>query len=387
MSSQACTSSLWWMVRFSRLGRSLVSLAKDQFKLDELKKFKVAEVLESGVLHMEDSYDQLLFKDHVRKFLLQQRLQVTFESWESDSRVSHSPDSLSGFFRSWSWEQFVQPSEPLVQIKEYLDLPGRSQPTEHQARIWITGLATPFRLPKSIWTHHSSKESCWSMDTLVKSDPSEEDHRSTVASRSKVPRRISKDTQRRKSDEVIKKELISLSSVGHEVYAPVTLNLTIIDSSEDQVKIIESRWVIGPRSGQLKARFVGKGHTQIIDKESKYAHTPQATTLKIILLMSQIHRWSLWVSDVASAFLNTPIDGSKGFILVQESAESQYPEPTVWRLKRQLYDLRDSLRSRQVHLNQVLKNLNLSQMKSDLCTGIQQVISISWSWLTSMTSW
>ena len=41
--------------------------------------------------------------------------------------------------------------------------------------------------------------------------------------------------------------------------------------------------------------------------------------------------------------------------------ETQYPEPTVWRPKH-------SLRSWQVHLNQVLKSLNLAQMKSDLCT-------------------
>ena len=95
--------------------------------------------------------------------------------------------------------------------------------------------------------------------------------------------------------EAIKKELISLSSVGHEVYDPVPLNLL---SSEDQAKIIESRWIIGPRSGQLKARFVGKGYTQIIDKESKYAHTPPARTLKIILLMSQIHKWSLCVCQM-----------------------------------------------------------------------------------------
>ena len=50
--------------------------------------------------------------------------------------------------------------------------------------------------------------------------------------------------------------------------------------------------------GQVNSRRdsnLGKGYTQIIDKESKYAHTPQATTLKIILLMSQIHKWSLCV--------------------------------------------------------------------------------------------
>ena len=66
---------------------------EDQFKLEEFKKFKVA-VHESSVVHKEDSYDQMLFKDLVRKFLLQQRNQVTFESSESDSRVIHSPDPL-----------------------------------------------------------------------------------------------------------------------------------------------------------------------------------------------------------------------------------------------------------------------------------------------------
>ena len=62
------------------------------------------------------------------------------------------------------------------------------------------------------------------------------------------------------------------------------------------------------------------------------------------------------------------VKASKEFIHVQAPPEIQYPEPTVWRLKRQLYGLRDSPRSWQVHLTQVLKNLNLSQMKSDPCT-------------------
>ena len=90
--------------------------------------------------------------------------------------------------------------------------------------------------------------------------------------------------------EAIKKELVSLSSSGPEVDDPVPLRLP---SKEDQAKVIESRWVIRPRSGVLKARLVGKGFTQVIDKEAKYAHTPQATTLKIILMMSQPHKWCL----------------------------------------------------------------------------------------------
>ena len=168
--------------------------------------------------------------------------------------------------------------------------------------------------------------------------------------------------------EAIKKEFVSLSSSGPEVDDPVPLRLP---SKEDQAKVIESRWVIRPRSGVLKARFVGKGFTQVIDKEAKYAHAPQATTLKIILMMSQPHKWCLAVSDVASAFLSTPVDESKGSFTFR-LLKIQYPEPTVWCLKRQWYGLRDSPRSCQYHVTQVLKRMNLSQTKSDPCafTGV-----------------
>ena len=63
----------------------------------------------------------MLFKDLVRKFLLQQRNQVTFESSESDSRVTHSPDPLQES-SSQGALQFLQPRERVVQIMEYLIL-------------------------------------------------------------------------------------------------------------------------------------------------------------------------------------------------------------------------------------------------------------------------
>ena len=46
---------------------------EDQLKLDEFRKFKVA-THESSAQHKEDSYDQMLFKDLVQKFLLQQKI-------------------------------------------------------------------------------------------------------------------------------------------------------------------------------------------------------------------------------------------------------------------------------------------------------------------------
>ena len=91
----------------------------------------------------------------------------------------------------------------------------------------------------------------------------------------------------------------------------------------------------------------------------------KATTLKLILLMSQIHSWETAVSDTASAFLNAPMDPSKSPVFVQAPRELPYSEPMVWRLKRQLYGLRDVPKSWQAHFSQIMVKKGVIQMKSD----------------------
>ena len=81
--------------------------------------------------------------------------------------------------------------------------------------------------------------------------------------------------------------------------------------------------------------------------------------------MSQIHPWEVAVSDIASAFLNTPVDLSKSPISVQAPRELQYSEPTVWRLKCQLYGRRDAPKSWQAHFSQIMIKKSMTQMKSD----------------------
>ena len=228
----------------------------------------------------------MLFKDLVRRFFLQQKNQVTFETLESDSRVTHSPDSLQE--SSAQGASSVPSAEGASSSDQGIPHPpGLPQPPRRR----ITGKQPPSEFEVNMST--SLKQGILEINEhSVNSDQREEDQELQLLQDLKLQEWYQGDLQGYSENEVkeaIKKELISLSSVGHEVYDPVPLNLL---SSEDQA---ESRWVIGPRSGQLKARFVGKGHNQIIGKESKYAHTPQATTLKIILLMSQIHKWSLCV--------------------------------------------------------------------------------------------
>ena len=86
--------------------------------------------------------------------------------------------------------------------------------------------------------------------------------------------------------------------------------------------------------------------------------------------MSQIHSWEIAVSDIASAFLNTPVDPSKSLIYVQ-APELPDSEPMVWKLKRQLYGLRDAPKSWQAHFSQITIN-NMVQMKSDSCTFLKK---------------
>ena len=125
-----------YQVRSSELTR------EDQFKLEEFKKFKIA-VHESSITHKEDSYDQMLFKDLVRRFLLQQRNQVTLESSETDSRVIHSPDPLQD--RNLQLRerlQFLQPRERVVQIimeylifQDYLNLSSPEEGSQESSRL------------------------------------------------------------------------------------------------------------------------------------------------------------------------------------------------------------------------------------------------------------
>ena len=95
-------------------------------------------------------------------------------------------------------------------------------------------------------------------DYSVNSDQCEEDQELQLLQDLRLQEWYQWGYSEKEVKEAIKKELISLSSAGHAFFDPVPLNLL---SSEDQAKTIESRWVIGPRSGQLKARFVGKGYT------------------------------------------------------------------------------------------------------------------------------
>ena len=92
-------------------------------------------------------------------------------------------------------------------------------------------------------------------------------------------------------------------------------------------------------------------------------------TLKLILLMCQIHQWEIAVSDIASAFLNTPADPSKSPSIVQAHRELPYSELMVWR-----YMVSEMLHNHgKPHFSQIMINKGMVQMKSDSRTFLKKI--------------
>eukprot|EP00971_Amphidinium_carterae_P147636 2926253-Amphidinium_carterae.4 len=117
-----------------------------------------------------------------------------------------------------------------------------------------------------------------------------------------------------------------------------------------------------------ESTLCGKGFTQEVNIDEIYAATPAAITLRILLTLAQLRNHSIYMSDIQSAFLNTPVQkGTK--ILVKPPPECEQDSNILWKFKKQLYGLRDSPQKFQQHLSAILKQLELGlrQLRSDQC--------------------
>ena len=307
-----------------------------------------------------------------------QRFEVTVE--HADSIIMASPaeganQRPSAASTATSSQPLIIPHPPGLQIPQGVQIqPQQSGPSQSQALQQVPQAQPqqPVQVRRRIRTKSSGHQgkSSFSQDQvkLVNADHQEAQSEEELLQGLILQEWYQGDLQGYSADQIkeaITKELKQIGPHGHDAYDPVPLSQL---SQEERRSISESRWVIGPRPGsELKGRSCAKGFKQIISRDDKYASTPQATTLKLILLMSQIHSWEVAVSDIASAFLNTPVDPSKSPIFVQAPRELQYSEPTVWRLKRQLYGLRDAPKSWQAHFTQIMVKKSMTQMKSDSC--------------------
>eukprot|EP00971_Amphidinium_carterae_P142689 2826510-Amphidinium_carterae.2 len=98
-----------------------------------------------------------------------------------------------------------------------------------------------------------------------------------------------------------------------------TTSFTEVDAtmlSQDQLsKVVGTRWVITDRPScnggrEIKCRFCSKGFSQYInDKDVQtFAATLSGMAMRLLLSISLVKRYAVYTTDVASAFLNTPVE-------------------------------------------------------------------------------
>eukprot|EP00971_Amphidinium_carterae_P029585 582125-Amphidinium_carterae.4 len=155
-------------------------------------------------------------------------------------------------------------------------------------------------------------------------------------------------------------------------------SFTEVDASvltpEQLSKVVGTRWVITGRPSSnggrdIKCRFCGKDFSQSIDDKDvqTFAAMPSsmAMSLRLLLTISTVKGYAVYTTDVASAFLNTPIDEE---VYVQTPREYYHNRPTTLRaMKKALYGLRTSPKQWQEHLSTILKEMGFNRLKSDAC--------------------
>eukprot|EP00971_Amphidinium_carterae_P265144 5259249-Amphidinium_carterae.4 len=146
-------------------------------------------------------------------------------------------------------------------------------------------------------------------------------------------------------------------------------------------QVVTTRWVIRQRptnngTKDIKCLFCGKGFSQCIhDTDTQtFAATPSSMAMHLLLTIAIIKQFTVFTTDVANAFLNTPIDEE---VIVQPPKEYYHNQPhTLWKMTKALYDLRTSPKKWQEHLSRILQKLGFTRLKSDACVCQQTIINL-----------
>jgi len=154
---------------------------------------------------------------------------------------------------------------------------------------------------------------------------------------------------------------------------------------------IDGRWVFTVKYDECgevkhKARFVAKGFNQRygIDYEETFAPTAQISSVRMLCQAAVDQNLDIYQMDVKSAYLNATIDKEifvktpKGF-----SEKDDNGDDLVWKLKKSLYDLKQSGRIWNECINDSFLSMGFQRSQADACIYIKssdqgKVIVLVW---------
>ena len=117
---------------------------------------------------------------------------------------------------------------------------------------------------------------------------------------------------------------------------------------------------------KYKARLVAKGFLQQpgLDFNEIYAPVARIETMKLIVALTSLRKWSLNQLDVKSAFLNGPLE-EEVYVKQAPGFEKKGMENKVMKLKKALYGLKHAPRAWNKKIDASLQKLNFTKCSTE----------------------
>ena len=139
-------------------------------------------------------------------------------------------------------------------------------------------------------------------------------------------------------------------------------------------KVMKSGWVFAIKfhaDGKLeryKARFVGKGYSQIygVDFTEVFAPVVQFTTARMVILWAASKGYHIHQMDIETAFLNGKMD-TEVYVAQPKGYEIMDPKEYACRLNKSLYGTRQGARMWYISLHTHLTKRGFKRSKDDYC--------------------
>eukprot|EP00956_Cyclotella_meneghiniana_P042975 scaffold249367_cov117-Cyclotella_meneghiniana.AAC.2 len=153
----------------------------------------------------------------------------------------------------------------------------------------------------------------------------------------------------------------------------------VVDPDDSTMNVIDSIWAFrlkrfpDGKAKKFKARFCARGDQQLegIDFFETYAPVVQWTTVRLMLILEVLLELKSKQGDVTCAFLHSELDQEKEKVYVEMPLGFRQ-KGKVLKLKKTLYELRQSPRAFWQFLTKAMTNVGMTVSKSDPCLFVSE---------------
>jgi hypothetical protein len=148
-------------------------------------------------------------------------------------------------------------------------------------------------------------------------------------------------------------------------------------------KAIGSKWVFKVKRDaegkveRFKARLVAKGYNQKegIDYNETFAPVAKFNSIRTVLAIAAVRRYTVHQMDVKTAFLNGELE-EEIYMEQPEGAEVSGKERLVWKLRKSLYGLKQAPRVWNEKLDAYLKEVGFRRCESDHSVYVNESLKV-----------